>query len=363
MNIVLGSNYESIVSETKRLANKTTDLKSKLSKIRTSLDDAYDGQIDYNSEIKALEKRLYTQQTRMSNLSSAINGAFDELVGVDAQKIEIDNNLKVALGKESINTIAGFGVSSNSMLSIISKYQSELWKKIIPVSGIVIPGVSQILQKLKELIENILNQPTGSGSSGTISDTAKDTVDQFGEVVRKEEEKQKQAELERMIKNNERIDTTQFDDILNYTDSEGKAKGFYKTSNGCTWYAISRYRQVNGIENDLKFSEKGGDANNWIYSIDKNNFQVDSTNVSTENLQDVIKTNAIAVSTENDSRKDLPYDYKASAKHVAYVELVKDGYVYYTQGSYGEAESTYGYVHKVTIEQFAIDYEYIISAK
>lgn len=189
MNIVLGANYEAIVSETKKLTNKTADLKNKLVQIRNKLNEAYDGQIDYNTQIKALEKRLYTQQVRISNLSNTINGAFDELLRVDAQKIEIDNNLKIALEKEQIKSTDKLDISFNSILSVISTHQANQWKKIIPGSSIVIPGVSPILQKLKELIGNIArDKSTGngenSGSSGTITDTVKDTADKIRKVAK-----------------------------------------------------------------------------------------------------------------------------------------------------------------------------------
>lgn len=364
MNIVLGSNYESIVSETKKLANKTSVLKSKLSQIREGLDDSYDGQIDYDTEIKALEKRLNTQQTRMSNLSKAMDGAFDELVRVDAQKIEIDNNLKVALEKEQINSTGNFGVSSSSMLSIISKYKSDLWEKIIPVSGIVIPGVSQILQKFKEIIGNIIKDnfignSGNNGSSGSIADTVKDTADQIGEVAKDTIDLEKEAANYQFWES--QLGT--FVDTSNYPDStenEGCGRIFNKTSsrkeNGvkkyypgnCTWYAYFRYSEVNNGGVPLKFSSSGSaNGGEWHNVIKKDLF----------NVQEISVENIVA-----NSLVEKP-------NHVLYVEGVAtdaDGqtYVYYSEGGAGVYKNgRQGLIQKKKIEDFAKEHQYIITAK
>lgn len=161
MNIVLGSNYESIVSETKRLANKTSVLKSKLLQIRTKLDDAYDGQIDYDTEIKVLEKRLYTQQVRMSNLSSAVSSAFDGLLTVDSKSIEIDNGLKAILEVTKITSSDTFKEISSSIRSIISKYKDSKWADIIssvipPIGagGVVIGGAVSVGKIVADVISD-----------------------------------------------------------------------------------------------------------------------------------------------------------------------------------------------------------------
>lgn len=364
MNIVLGSNYEAIVSETKRLANKTTDLKSKLSKIRTSLDDAYDGQIDYDSEIKALEKRLYTQQTRMSNLSKAVNGAFDELIRVDAQKIELDNNLKVALEKEQINPIGSFGISSNPLLSVISKYQADLWKKVIPVSGIVVPTVSQILPRLKEIIGNIIkDKSTGngenSGSSGTITYTVKDTAAKIREVAKDIVDSEKEAanyqywesKLGTFIDTNKYPNSTEYEDcgrIFNKTSSrkENGVKKYYPGN--CTWYAYFRYSEVNNGGVPLKFSGSGSaNGGEWHNVIKKDLF----------NVQEISVENIVA-----NSLVEKP-------NHVLYVEGVAtdaDGqtYVYYSEGGAGVYKNgRQGLIQKQNIEDFAKEYQYIITAK
>ncbi len=364
MNIVLGSNYESIASETKKLADKTADLRNKLARIRIKLDDAYDGQIDYDTEIKAFEKRLYTQQVRMSNLSNAVNNAFDELVRVDAQKIEIDNNLKVTLGKEQINSIGSFGISSSSMLSIISKYQSDLWKKVIPVSGIAVPTVSKILPKLKEIIGNIIkDNSTGnsenSGSSGTITDTAKDTADKIGEVAKDTIDSEKEAanyqfwesKLGTFVDTNKYPNSTENEKcgrIFNKTSSrkENGVKKYYPGN--CTWYAYFRYSEVNNGGVPLKFSSSGSaNGGEWHNVIKKDLF----------NIQEISVENIVA-----NSLVEKP-------NHVLYVEGVATDangqtYVYYSEGGAGVYKNgRQGLIQKKKIEDFAKEHQYIITAK
>lgn len=152
MNIVLGSNYESIVSETKNLANKTMDLRNKLAQIRNKLDDAYDGQIDYDTEIKALEKRLNTQQIRMSNLSSAVSSAFDGLLTVDSKSIEIDNGLKAILEVTKITSSDAFKEISSGVKSIVAKYKDSKWadiiSSVIPPAGVAVIGGAVSVSKI-----------------------------------------------------------------------------------------------------------------------------------------------------------------------------------------------------------------------
>ncbi len=156
MNIVLGYNYASIVSETKKLANKTADLRNNLAKIRNKLDDAYDGQIDYDTEIKVLEKRLYTQQVRMSNLSSAVSSAFDGLLTVDSKSIEIDNGLKTILEVTKITSSDAFKEISSGVSSIISKYKGSKWadiiSSVIPPIGVVIGGATQVSKIISDAV-------------------------------------------------------------------------------------------------------------------------------------------------------------------------------------------------------------------
>ena len=160
------------------------------------------------------------------------------------------------------------------------------------------------------------------------------------------------SELERKYANNEKaIDASLLPQKITYCNAEGRATGYYVAKNGCTWYAIARYNYVNKVENQLKFSRCGGNANEWVNTIDKTCFDVKSTSDLS-----VIKSNSIGVSTVSSVRGD-------TGVHVVYVEAVNDGFVYYSEGSYSKPTSTYGYVKRKTVEDFAKEYENIISAK
>lgn len=158
-------------------------------------------------------------------------------------------------------------------------------------------------------------------------------------------------ELEKMYSAGERVNANALPQRINYRDASGKAIGYYISSNGCTWYAIARYNYVNKVENPLKFSSAGGNANNWVNSIDRSYFNVRHTSD-----QSAIKSNTIGVSTVSSTKYD-------SGNHVVYVECVNNGYVYYTEGSWPKPVSTFGYVKKKSVNDFAAEYEYIISAK
>lgn len=133
----------------------------------------------------------------------------------------------------------------------------------------------------------------------------------------------------------------------------------------CTWYASSRYEVVNG--EPLIFKKGVGDANTWPKYIHEDYFNCDEAN------SDTIKTNTIAVSVSSehsptanlwDSRIGDKGDWiGASANHVAYVEAVQDGYVYYSEGSSSWAMGNEGYVYKMTVKEFAEEYDFIISRK
>ena len=84
----------------------------------------------------------------------------------------------------------------------------------------------------------------------------------------------------------------------------------------CTWYADWRYQQMNP-DHPLKFNWTGN-AKMWDDGIDRNYFDVKSAYDSNN-----IESNTIAVSE------------KGQYGHVAYVERVRDGMVYYTED--GEA--------------------------
>lgn len=162
------------------------------------------------------------------------------------------------------------------------------------------------------------------------------------------EEQARLAWVKQMLENHTRVDTSRYDRRAYYQASNGQY-GYFDVSGGCTWYAFSRYREVNGEENDLRFTTPGNlNANNWANKIDTAYFNKDSTA-----NRSVIKPNTIAV--------DVDRQYG----HVVYVEAVDyaTGTVYYSEGSYGSSESAYGYIQTASIDKFASTYEWIISAK
>lgn len=87
----------------------------------------------------------------------------------------------------------------------------------------------------------------------------------------------------------------------------------YNGKGNCTWYADNRWSQFNP-DYPLKFTDGSKNAKQWDDRIDKNFFNVNST-ADVNN----IKANAIAVSESG------------TYGHVAYIESVKDGIVYYTE--------------------------------
>ncbi len=88
----------------------------------------------------------------------------------------------------------------------------------------------------------------------------------------------------------------------------------YNGKGNCTWYADNRYNQMNP-NNPLVFSTTSGrNAKNWINTIDKSKFNVLPSS-GTSN----VTTNSIAVSQNG------------TYGHVAYIEQVKDGKVYFTE--------------------------------
>lgn len=161
-------------------------------------------------------------------------------------------------------------------------------------------------------------------------------------------------EIMRRWRNKERVDTSAFERKYTYKNKAGKNVGFYVQSNGCTWYAVSRYRQVNGIENDLVFARAGGDAKAFDDNIDKDLFEV--VDIPEEGFDySLLRSNSLAVSDVK--------DHKASGNHVVYIEAIIDGYVYYTDGAWKKPESSYGYMKRKKVEDFCKIYEHIIYAK
>lgn len=124
--------------------------------------------------------------------------------------------------------------------------------------------------------------------------------------------------------------------------------GYYFTySNGCTWYAFSRWSEVNG--KDLVFATHPGNASNWAESIDKTVMNCNSTS----DINSIV-ANAIAV--------DCAYGNGSGGNHVVYIEAVRDGQVYFSQSDYNNP-SIAGQIKVESITKFQEQYEYIITMK
>ena len=90
----------------------------------------------------------------------------------------------------------------------------------------------------------------------------------------------------------------------------------YNGKGNCTWYVDNRWNQLNP-DYPLRFTAGSKNAMYWDDRIDKYYYNVDTANSST------VKSNTIAVSESG------------QYGHVAYIENVKEGMVYYTED--GEA--------------------------
>lgn len=142
-------------------------------------------------------------------------------------------------------------------------------------------------------------------------------------------------------KKKERIDISKYPKTRYGVRSNGK-RYFFEYGDGCTWYAFSRWSEVNG--KDLVFASHPGNAKNWANSIDKNAMNCVSTSV-----ENSIVRNAIAVDSKG-------------GNHVVYIEGVRDGKVYYSEGYYSNPSKS-GTICEKTIEDFKKKYEYIITSK
>ncbi len=145
---------------------------------------------------------------------------------------------------------------------------------------------------------------------------------------------------------------------------------YFVRNDGCTWYAASRYKEIYGNDCPLTFYGDNRNAGNWHNVIDGNIFSITPMNDDGSN----IVAGAIAESDCEDTHYFSNYpNYTdpggmfvgAGSGHVCFIEAVddKNGWVYFTQGSFGRDASHYGYMIKVTVDEFVREYEYIIEPK
>ncbi|MCR5274137.1 MAG: CHAP domain-containing protein [Clostridiales bacterium] len=139
----------------------------------------------------------------------------------------------------------------------------------------------------------------------------------------------------------EKIDISSYPRKRNGVRSNGVGY-YFLYEDGCTWYAFSRWSEVNG--KDPVFAGHPGNASNWANSIDKNAMNCVSTSV-----ENSIVANAIAVNS-------------VGGNHVVYIEGVRDGMVYFSESAYSNP-SIAGRISAKPIEQFRSEFEYIITSK
>ncbi|MBQ7838663.1 MAG: hypothetical protein IJ395_08595 [Clostridia bacterium] len=176
MDIIINDNYELIVSKAKKAADKTEEIKKDLAKIRAKLDDYYDGRIDFDSDIKAIEKRLGNQADNMMKLANAIDDSICGLVETDRIGIQA----VTTAAKSSISSINLSDTSPNSMVHSVKSFVSNFTKKAYdvvtdmfdnsatPFTGTLIGSAA--LGAISSVISGKQPHTSGSGnSSGGIS--------------------------------------------------------------------------------------------------------------------------------------------------------------------------------------------------
>lgn len=131
-----------------------------------------------------------------------------------------------------------------------------------------------------------------------------------------------------------------------YTDSNGVVRknwGLYEKSGGCTWYAFNRFLEINGTGLMFK-GAGGGNAKNWDERINTSYFsKINATKLKNQTI------NAVAVDNEG----------SRGYGHVAYIELVLDGYVYYSHGWYTNGKFT-SRLEKKSLKDFAKTFETVL---
>ena len=179
---------------------------------------------------------------------------------------------------------------THDSINLLNEWIKETWLEIDTLIEKSIAFLSQEAETVDKNDKNGANAVTPSPNTN-VNNTANKKIYQKDEIVD--------------------------DGWRNYGDKSINGFTNYNKKGNCTWYADNRWAQKNP-GNPLVFNGGGGNAKNWINSIDKNKFNVSSTSDSNN-----IVPNSIAVSQSGDYG------------HVAYVEDVRDGYVYYTED--GEA--------------------------
>jgi len=132
-----------------------------------------------------------------------------------------------------------------------------------------------------------------------------------------------------------------------YYDSQGiyrKNWGAFQLTGGCTYYSFLRWRETNGYDLMFAGGPGAGHAKYWDDRIDctRGFCKIPSSDLTNGMF------NGVAVDNQGSSGKG----------HVAYVETVSNGYVYYSDGAYGNSFKSQ--LRKKTIEKFAATFETVI---
>ena len=279
-------------------------------------------------ELRGQAARLAKLSNRMQDITNRTQGAMMAMVGAVSPDLVMNLDWKGKMLLTGLDTLTkglklGEQTANNAanLLEDMDRSISDdiVWagSTIAPVNASNIANDTIEINPDTKMIENMINE-------------------------------QKIHEMEYLMENNQHIDFSTYDVNTYYTTASG-VLGVYEKWGGCTWYAMSRYNAQNPSSEGLQFSVAGGNACNWADTINKETFNVLSTSD-----YNTIQSNSIGIVT---SKPGYPYG------HVVYIEAVSDTHVYYSDGSWGQDEATWGQVKKCSIEEFASVYDYTAHAK
>lgn len=306
-------------------------------------------------ELAGWEKKLLTEAKLMDEYIKGLREICDGFSSMEKGLSRKSGDMSYTMGKIALL----MGIFSNPLIASVAGFEAlRRTGKLQEMFGIGKKGEASVMEGTANMAAGTARGTAALDEKQAAESSVAEAVDgrTIGTIEYIEYQERERARIEaeknQYIVNNYGKRIVIAEDLpqrITYSNADGRAIGYYVSSNGCTWYAMARYNQVNG-EGALKFARAGGNANNWINSIDTNVFNVSSTD-----NPNVIQANTIACSNVSDGG--------TSGNHVAYVEGVIDGYVYYSEGAYGHAVSTYGYLKRMPLGEFASAYEYIISGK
>ncbi|MBQ9551593.1 MAG: hypothetical protein IJU96_02405 [Clostridia bacterium] len=370
MKIGVTANYVNITSKMRNLADgDAKTFKGQLDRIRLGLNTAYQGQDNLTGELLQLEKKIDAFSTRMSGLAAAFNQGASDLLTSGNQAVNVGE--LAPLSKE-----LDFILSNPTTAQMIARNQQILAAR----------SFTEKYQNGAFVTSPLLKGLTGSLFAGASTaallpllntDSSSEGVDGWFREHNPSEYQEAEAEVRRMANQKSFNELEEMKDSFVDTSKYGNeikchGKSFNKhytlksggtSSSNCTWYAASRYEEINGKGSLYFYSKVSGDGGNWHNAINKDYFTVDKVfnDDSGKRINDisVIKGNTLAVSDRGDS----------NANHVVYVEGVATDpngktFVYYSEGgNWQKNHGLEGKIQKVEIEKFANEYEYIISAK